>query len=135
MSENMTCAHRPPTERACMEPARWYGSFLVGAWLSIVPLCDEHARVFQLLVESGKAAIRAGGTGFHVQMQIGVVNEIMSLADNRTQYGQRQLWTCSECGLPIVRSLEGGKWIIVGEDGSERPLVNAIYQTHEHRPG
>lgn len=131
----MTCGWRPGMDRACMQRARWLGSFLVGAWLSVVPLCEDHVRVFRLLVESGQQVRPAGWTGIHIQMAVGVINEIISLADGQTEYGRpRQIWKCSECELPIVRSLESGKWVLAGQPDM-RAYVEQGLHPHDHTPG
>lgn len=116
----------------CNKTAEWFGTFLVGAWRMHVPLCAEHVRTFALMVE---ALEKSGVPSAGMPVQILVVAEIYSLSQAGDRYQlARQLWECSECGLPIVRSLESGSWVLAGSP-NVREKVDMALHPHEHVPG
>ncbi len=130
------CGHWPSTDGPpCGEPVKWFGTFRVGAWRAHVPLCNEHARHFHLMQKAFEKAAEA--TGFVItSVPIQLIEEIYSFEFLHERYtGAPQIWTCSECGHHIVRSLESGRWLAVDDERGGRLLLEMALHPHEHVPG
>lgn len=135
------CCHLAHGEigEPCREEALWYATVVIGAWMARILLCEEHARVYALMMEVGERAAQAYGRVIDLPVKIKMVAEIYSLPSEAHPLPElyemkRLIWKCSECELPIVRSLETGRWVLTSPTASALAGMQ-VAADHEHVPG
>jgi hypothetical protein len=122
-------------DKQCPEDAAWFGTMVVGAWVTFVGLCDQHARTFSLMTT---ALMLTSSNQANVPMMIGVTDQVRNLKDFELYQLPQQIWSCSECGRAIVRSLDSGEWVLANGWDQAKMLERGEIKpdlAHEHTPG